>query len=278
MLLLKNATVLTMDEAGVIENGDVLLDAGKIVSVGVSLDAAGCEVIDCTGKVVMPGMVDAHAHRSNFPENGEGSGDINELTNPVTAELNAYYAIDPSNISFKLSCQHGITTNCIAPGSGNVVGGYCVAMKAAGKGLASQVIANPVALKAAMGINPKGVYSGKTRCPMTRMGIAQTLRDYLTKVQAYMKKQAEAAGDPEKMPKYDEAMEHGIPVMKKEIPLKVHSYQQDMMTVLEIADEFDIDVTLDHALGASDFVEEIASNPHVRGVIYGPIYIGLFPG
>ena len=89
MLLLKNATVLTMDEAGVIENGDVLLDAGKIVSVGVSLDAAGCEVIDCTGKVVMPGMVDAHAHRSNFAESGEGSGDINELTNPVTAELNA---------------------------------------------------------------------------------------------------------------------------------------------------------------------------------------------
>ena len=278
MLLLKHATVLTMADAGVIENGDVLMDAGKIVSVGTNLPQDGCEVIDCTGKIVLPGFVDAHAHRSNFPENGEGSGDINELTNPVTAELNAYYAIDPSNISFKLSCQYGITTNCIAPGSGNVVGGYCVAMKAAGKGLQAQVIANPVALKAAMGINPKGVYNGKNRCPMSRMGIAQTLREYLTKVQAYMKKKAEAAGDPEKMPKYDEAMEHGIPVFEKKIPLKVHSYQQDMMTVLEIADEFDIDVTLDHALGASDFVEEIASNPHVRGVIYGPIYIGLFPG
>ena len=278
MLLLKHATVLTMADAGVIENGDVLMDAGKIVSVGTNLPQDGCEVIDCTGKIVLPGFVDAHAHRSNFPENGEGSGDINELTNPVTADMNAYYAIDPSNVSFKLSCQHGITTNCIAPGSGNVVGGYCVAMKAAGKGLAQQVIANPVALKAAMGINPKGVYSGKTRCPMTRMGIAQTLREYLQKVQAYMKKKAEAGDDPEKMPKYDEAMEHGIPVFEKKIPLKVHSYQQDMMTVLEIADEFDIDVTLDHALGASDFVEEIASNPHVRGVIYGPIYIGLFPG
>ena len=103
MLLLKNATVLTMAEAGVLENADVLMDSGKIVSVGQNLDAAGCEVIDCTGKIVMPGMVDAHAHRSNFPENGEGSGDINELTNPVTAELNAYYAIDPNNISFKLS-------------------------------------------------------------------------------------------------------------------------------------------------------------------------------
>lgn len=278
MLLLKNATVLTMAEQGLIPNGDVLIDAGKIVSVGTGLDAAGCEVIDCTGRFVMPGMVDAHAHRSNFPENGEGSGDINELTNPVTAELNAYYAIDPNNISFRLSVQSGITTSCIAPGSGNVVGGYCVAMKAAGNGLAEQVIANPVALKAAMGINPKGVYSGKKRMPMSRMGIAQVLREYLQKVQAYEKKKLDAADDPEKLPTYDEAMEHGIPVLRREIPLKVHAYQQDMMTVLEIADEFDIDVTLDHALGASDFVEEIASNPHVRGVIYGPIYIGLFPG
>ena len=278
MLLLKNATVLTMDDAGVIEGGDVLLDGGKIVSVGIGLPEAGCEVIDCTGKIVMPGLIDAHAHRTNFPENGEGSGDINELTNPVTAELNAYYAIDPKNVSFAISCAYGITTSCIAPGSGNVVGGYCVAMKSAGKGLADQVIANPVALKAAMGINPKGVYNGKNRCPMSRMGIAQVLREYLQKVQAYMKKKAEAGEDASKLPPYDEAMEHGIPVLERKIPLKVHAYQQDMMTVLEIADEFDIDVTLDHALGASDFVEELAANPHVKGVIYGPILIGLFPG
>lgn len=278
MLLLKNATVLTMADEGVIEGGDVLLDGGKIVSVGVNLPQEGCEVVDCTGKVVMPGLIDAHAHRTNFDPNSDGGGDINELTNPVTAELNAYYAIDPKNEAFRISCEYGITTSCIAPGSGNVVGGYCVAMKAAGEGLTQQVIANPVALKAAMGINPKGVYNGKNRCPMSRMGIAQVLRDYLKKVQAYMKKKAEAQGDPEKTPPYDEAMEHGIPVLEKKIPLKVHSYQQDMMTVLEIADEFDIDVTLDHALGASDFVEELAANPHVKGVIYGPILIGLFPG
>lgn len=278
MLLLKNGTVLTMADEGIIEQGDVLIDGGKIVEIGVNLPEKDCEVLDMKGKIVMPGMIDAHAHRSNFSESGEGEGDINELTNPVTAELNAYYAIDPNNIGFKIACEYGITTNCVIPGSGNVVGGYGIAIKSAGKGLAEQTIANPVALKAAMGINPKGVYNGKNRCPMSRMGIAQTLRDYLTKVKAYMKKKADAAGDPEKMPPYDQAMEHGIPVMEHQIPLKVHSYQQDMMTVLEIADEFDIDVTLDHALGASDFVEELASNPHVKGVIYGPIYVGLFPG
>ena len=278
MLLLKNATVLTMDEPQVIEHGDVLIDGGKIAAVGTDLAQEGCEVIDLTGRIVMPGLVDAHAHRSNFPVSGEGSGDINELTNPVTAELNALYAIDPKNESFRISCAYGITTSCIAPGSGNVVGGWCVAIKSAGGDLASRVIANPVALKAAMGINPKGVYSGKNRMPMTRMGIAQVLRDYLRRVQAYMKKKEAADGDPEKLPPYDEALEHGIPVLRREIPLKVHAYQQDMMTVLAIADEFDIDVTLDHALGASDFVEEMAASRHLRGVIYGPVYIGLFPG
>ncbi len=277
MLLLKNGTVLTMADEGIIENGDVLINGSKIVHVGKDLPSDGCEVLDMTGKIVMPGMVDAHAHRSNLTENVAGM-DLNELTNPVTAELDAYYAIDPSNLGFKIACEYGITTSCIAPGSGNVVGGWCIAMKSAGNGLADQVIADPVALKAAMGINPKGVYNGKNRCPMSRMGIAQTLRDYLTKVQAYMKKKADAGDDISKLPPYDASMEHGIPVMEKKIPLKVHSYQQDMMTVLNIADEFDIDVTLDHALGASDFVEELSSSKHLRGVIYGPIYIGLFPG
>lgn len=278
MLLLKNATVLTMDEPGTIERGCVLLDGKTIAAVGRDLPEAGCEVIDLTGKIVMPGLVDAHAHRSNFPVTGEGNGDINELTNPVTAELNAYYAIDPENESFKIACAYGITTSCVAPGSGNVVGGYCVAVKSAGDSLASRVIGNPVALKAAMGINPKGVYSGKNRMPMSRMGIAQVLRDYLLRVREYMAKKDAAGDDPGKLPPYDGAMEHGIPVLRREIPLKVHAYQQDMMTVLAIADEFDIDVTLDHALGASDFVEELAENRHLKGVIYGPVLIGLFPG
>ena len=42
MLLLKNATVLTMDEPQVIEHGDVLIDGGKIAVVGTDLPQEGC--------------------------------------------------------------------------------------------------------------------------------------------------------------------------------------------------------------------------------------------
>ena len=79
------------------------------------------------------------------------------------------------------------------------------------------------------------------------------------------------------MPPFDLGLEHGIPVLNKEIPLKVHSYMHDMMTVLEMAEKFDIYVTLDHAQGASDYYEEL-QNPHVKGVIFGPSAEPLFPG
>ena len=92
---------------------------------------------------------------------------------------------------------------------------------------------------------------------MTRMAIASMLRGYLRKVKEYIEKKEAAGDDKTKLPPYDLGLEHGIPVLKKEIPLKVHSYMHDMMTVLEIAKEFDIYVTLDHAQGSSDFYEEL---------------------
>lgn len=277
MLCIKNATVITMAEAGVIEHGDVLVDGGKIVAVGRNLHGSG-EVLDATGLFVTPGFVDAHSHIGGIAMDGGMDEDLNELTDPVTAELDSYYGIDPASEGFKTALAAGITTSCVVPGSGNVVGGWGVVIKSAGDSLKSRVIRDPAVLKAAMGINPKGVYAGKSRSPTTRMAIAETLREYFRKVKEYMAKKEAAGEDESKLPPYDEAMEHGIPVLKKEIPLKVHSYMHDMMTVLAIADEFDFDVTLDHAQGATDFLEELAGNPHVRGVVYGPIAMGLFPG
>ena len=277
MLHLKNARVFTMAEAGVIENCDVLIDGGKIVAVGPQLVSDG-EAIDLSGKCVLPGLVDAHSHIGGIAMDGSFDSDFNEMTNPVTAELNVYYAIDPQNEAFRVAASKGITTSCIAPGSANVIGGWVVAVKSAGKDFAARVIRNPVALKGAMGINPKGVYAPKFMAPMTRMSIAETMREYLRKVREYAEKKAAAGEDSAKLPPYDEAMEHGLPVLEKKIPLKVHAYQHDMMTVLKIAEEFDVLVTLDHAQGATDFLDELAGSKQLRGVIYGPIAMGLFPG
>jgi 5-methylthioadenosine/S-adenosylhomocysteine deaminase len=61
-LLLRGGTVLTMDPRRTVLRGDVLVADGRIQKVGKSLRAAGATVLDCGGKVVLPGLVQAHVH------------------------------------------------------------------------------------------------------------------------------------------------------------------------------------------------------------------------
>jgi 5-methylthioadenosine/S-adenosylhomocysteine deaminase len=62
-VVFRNATVLTMDAAGVVEGGDVLVTGDKIVDVGRQLAVPdGAVEIDASGGILMPGMVDTHRH------------------------------------------------------------------------------------------------------------------------------------------------------------------------------------------------------------------------
>lgn len=271
MYVIKNALVYTMADAGVVK-ADILVENGKIAAIGENLSAE--TVIDAAGKVVTPGFVDAHSHIGGIADLTPLGEDLNEITNPLTPELDAYYGINPKDKCFGYAIEQGITTSCLIPGSANVVCGWGMAYKSAGE---HRLIKDPVALKAAMGINPKGCYAAKKMAPMTRMAIANLMKKYLRDVKDYMAKKAAAGDDATKLPPYDLGLEHGIPVIEKKIPLKVHSYMHDMMTLLEIAKEFDILVTMDHAQGASDFADELA-DPQVKGVVFGPTCEPLFPG
>ena len=271
MYVIKNALVYTMADTGVVK-ADILVENGKIAAIGENLSAE--TVIDAAGKVVTPGFVDAHSHIGGIADLTPLGEDLNEITNPLTPELDAYYGINPKDKCFGYAIEQGITTSCLIPGSANVVCGWGMAYKSAGE---HRLIKDPVALKAAMGINPKGCYAAKKMAPMTRMAIANLMKKYLRDVKDYMAKKAAAGDDATKLPPYDLGLEHGIPVIEKKIPLKVHSYMHDMMTLLEIAKEFDILVTMDHAQGASDFADELA-DPHVKGVVFGPTCEPLFPG
>lgn len=61
--LIKGATVVTMDaQLGDLAQGDLLVENDRIAAVGPSLAAADAEVIDGTGRIVIPGLVNAHMH------------------------------------------------------------------------------------------------------------------------------------------------------------------------------------------------------------------------
>lgn len=197
--------------------------------------------------------------------------DLNEMTKNATPEVESIYSIDTKSPEFKRVTKAGITTSAIAPGSGNVIGGLVCAVKSYGESIEEMCIKNPVALKAALGGNPKGVYGKRNQMPMTRMGIASVIRETLIKGQRYMEKKEKGEAD------LDIGMENVCRVLRKEIPLKVHCEQFDMLTIIRIAKEFDIDFTLDHAWGASDFYDDIVESG-CKGVIYGPIGVLLLPG
>ncbi|HTW98064.1 MAG TPA: amidohydrolase family protein [Acidimicrobiales bacterium] len=73
-ILLQGGTVLTMDRGGVLEPGDVLVEGQRITDVGPSITAPdGAFVIDCSGGIVMPGMVDTHRHMWQTAMRGFGA-------------------------------------------------------------------------------------------------------------------------------------------------------------------------------------------------------------
>src|SRR5215212_11634153 len=66
-LLLAGGTVVTVDEQRrILDDGAVAVDGGRIVAVGPSAEIAvqyqAAETIDCRGKLVLPGLIDAHGH------------------------------------------------------------------------------------------------------------------------------------------------------------------------------------------------------------------------
>ncbi len=61
-ILLKNARIITANGNEVIEGGDILIENNRIVQVGKNLSANGAQEMDMTGKTIVPGFVDTHAH------------------------------------------------------------------------------------------------------------------------------------------------------------------------------------------------------------------------
>lgn len=249
MLLIKNAKIYTMSKEGIIENGSILIDEGKIKEVGKDIVAPlDAEIIDAEGRLVTPGFIDAHCHLGMW-EDGIGfeGSDGNEMVDPVTPHLRAIDGINPMDITFKEAYEGGVTCVATGPGSANVVGGQFVAIKTFGDRIDDMIVKEPLAMKIAFGENPKRVYNSQKKSPITRMATAAILRETLMKAKRYVEKLEKAKDDPSKTPEYDMKMEAMAKVIRKEIPLKAHAHRaDDIFTSIRIAKEFDLDITLDH--------------------------------
>ena len=71
--LVKNAIIVSMDpKIGDLNGGDILIDGEKIVEVGRNISADNATVVDGSGHIVIPGLVNAHIHTWEFALRGIG--------------------------------------------------------------------------------------------------------------------------------------------------------------------------------------------------------------
>ncbi len=271
---IKNAVLHTMEGID-FENGWMTSANGVITGIGpmgICPEQPGEEWLDLKGAHVYPGFIDAHTHLGMWEDglNFEGD-DGNEETDPLTPQLRAIDALNPMDRCFREALESGVTTVVTGPGSANPIGGQLAAVKTFGKWIDKMIVKAPLAMKMALGENPKSVYHGKGQAPITRMGTAALIREQLYKARRYQEDLERAEADEEiDPPEYDSKCEALLPLLRREIQAHIHCHRaDDIFTAIRIAEEFQLDYVIVHGTEGHLIAEELAEKK-VR-VLNGPI-------
>lgn len=249
-MLLYNARIIPV-EGQTIENGFIEISNGKIAAVGTQnkLSSVDGDSFDLGGASVYPGFVDAHCHIGMW-EDGLGfeGSDGNEDTEPSTPHLRGLDAVNPLDRCFAEALEAGVTSVVTGPGSSNPVAGQLFAMKTYGRCVDDMIIKEPVAIKFALGENPKLSFHAHNQAPVTRMATAAIIREQLYKAKRYLEDKQKASEDEDTdEPEYDMRCEALIPLLGREISAHFHAHRaDDIFTAMRIAKEFDLDYTIIH--------------------------------
>ena len=268
---IRGGTVLPVSGPA-IPNGTVVFENGKITAVGANVTIpAGAEIVDASGKYVMPGIVDAMTSLGFAPT------DLNEPGNAYTPELRAIEAFNPFGtfgagkpgpIRLTESLSGGVTTMYIAPADASVIGGQGAVVKTAGDNLSEITIREPASIDMAFGEPPKKAAASKQRDPATRMAQVAMLRQTLVKAQEYDRNHTQNPSAPR-----DLGMEALVKLLKRQIPARIQANSAtDVRNALSVAQEFGFDLILDGAATAYEFRSTLAERkiPVVLGQISNP--------
>ena len=112
----------------VIENGTVVIQNGRVVSVGTGAAPAGARIIDARGKVVSPGFVAVDSGLGGSEISSvNGSDDLSNGANTISASFDVSYGLDPWSFTLPVARLGGITRAIVVPthaGGGGGSGGH----------------------------------------------------------------------------------------------------------------------------------------------------------
>lgn len=271
-MLLYNADIFTAC-SGTIKNGYVLIKDGQIIDVGpMAFCPKDSESYDLSGLTVYPGFIDAHCHIGMWEDGLSFEGDDgNEDTDPATPHLRAVDAINPADYSFKEAIEAGVTSVVTGPGSANPVAGQMVAMKTYGSRVDDMIIKEPIAMKFALGENPKNTYHSKDETPSTRMATAAIIREQLKKAERYHRDMLAAEEDEDTdEPEIDVKSEALSAALDGSMQSHFHAHRaDDIFTAIRLAKEYDLELVLIHCTEGYMNAKELAKE-NVPAVV-GPL-------
>ena len=290
---LRGGKLLTVTH-GVIENGIIVMQGGKITAAGATSSVtipSNAQIIDATGMTIYPGLIDSETHLGLTEISAENmTNDLVELSDEIMPHMHTAEAFHAESALIPVARLNGITNAVVAPESDDTLPGQDSFIQLAGASATEMLLIRDSAMPLNFTGDQRRNKGGfeKRKYPSTRMGLAAQLRqafidaqDYKTKWTDYQRKKADASQNqnnnnkdkkPEPLaPKRDLKLEALLPYLegKKTIVLAAES-PSDLETAVNLANEFKLKFVLNHISHSQSVLDYVATLK--VPVIVGPIY------
>jgi len=221
---------------------------------------------------VTPAFIDPHSHigmhRSGEPA---GEGEANEWMDAILAVVDALDSVQLDDMAFGEAVEMGVLYSCVVPGSGNLIGGHAAVIRNYARDSSAALVAR-AGLKGATGFNPMANAAHKGTRATTRMGGLALLRQKLDGVRLKMEQYRKARGQKRSAIAFTAEERVLREVLEQKLILRVHCHKiDDIASLLRLADEFSLKITVEHAadVNAPGIFRELARRK--IPVIFGPV-------
>jgi len=234
---------------GVITNGVIIVNNGKIQAVGENVDIPeGAKVLDMSDKNVMPGMIDAHCH---IGLSLDILAEMDETVAAVAADMQILDAFNPHAESVKKALSSGVTTVMLAPGFRNPVGGQSAVVKLDTSKVNGWVLKRTAGVEFSL-MNAALMYD---REPTSRAGLIELVKEELDQAKADQ----------------TEGFNPRLEVLKSVVNAKVPAYiwaktVDEIASAMAIIDEYNLNAVL-VAAGQGDEIADMIAGRNLP-VIY----------